>query len=440
MFASRRTARVSPHGRAIGPRLREMPRTRAAAPAVLLLAAFTGCAAAPRATTTAANSAAMIAPPPPARLVPAALADVGMSEALPRQLDSIVTAAIADRASPGAAIAVGRYGRLVLQRGWGRQTWAAGAPPASDSTIYDMASLTKVVATTTAAMLMEEDGRLDIERPVVSYLPEFNDPEKAPITVRMLLLHTSGMKQYQFLYREVKGRAQYLQRINAKPLLHKPDERFDYTDWNMMVLQQVVERVAGKALDTLLAERVYGPLGMRDTRFNPPESLKPRIAPTEVQAFRGGQVWGVVHDENAWALGGVSGHAGLFSSARDLAVFAQMLLNGGEYGGVRILRPETVARWTSRQRKDAARALGWEMPSPRSSAGRYFSPRSFGHTGYTGTSIWVDPERGLFVVLLTNRVNSRGEATRHVQLRRDVADAVQSAIRDAPLVDWEARR
>jgi CubicO group peptidase (beta-lactamase class C family) len=248
------------------------------------------------------------------------------------------------------------------------------------------------------------------------------------------------MKQFQFLYKEIKGRQAYLQRINAKPLIHKPGEMFDYTDWNMIVMQQVVERVAGTTLDTLLQRRVFGPLGMRDTGFNPPESLKPRIAPTEIQAFRGGQVWGVVHDENAWAMGGVSGHAGLFSSARDLAVFEQMMLNGGEYNGVRVLHPETIARWTARQRKDAARGLGWENPSPRSSAGRYFSPRSFGHTGFTGTSIWVDPERGVFVILLMNRVNPRGIATRHVQLRRDVADAVQAALLDAPLIDWEARR
>ena len=363
---------------------------------------------------------------------------VGMSDALEHRLDSIVTAAIADRASPGVAIAVGRHGRLVLERGWGKQDWAPNAPVATDSSIYDMASLTKVVATTTAAMLMEEDGKLDIERTVVSYLPEFNDPEKAPITVRMLLLHTSGMKQFQFLYREIKGREQYLQRINAKPLIHKPGEMFDYTDWNMIVLQQVVERISGRTLDALLAERVYGPLGMRDTQFNPPESLKPRIAPTEVQAFRGGQVWGVVHDENAWAMGGVSGHAGLFSSARDLAVFEQMLLNGGSYNGVRVLRPETVSRWTARQRKDAARGLGWENPSPRSSAGQYFSPRSFGHTGFTGTSIWADPEKGLFVVLLTNRVDPTRDNPRVGPLRRAVADAVQSAILDAPLRTWEA--
>ena len=411
-----------------------MSRPRAVAPsAAVALLVVAACATPPRQIAPLPRTV-----PAVARLTPAAPDAVGMSGVLEHQLDSIITAAIADRASPGVTIAIARYGRLVLQRGWGRQDWAPNAPAATDSTMYDMASLTKVVATTTAAMLMEEDGKLDIDRTVVSYLPEFNDPEKAPITVRMLLLHTSGMKQYQFLYREIKGREQYLQRINAKPLVHKPGEMFDYTDWNMIVMQQVVERISGKMLDVLLAERVYGPLGMHDTQFNPAESLKPRIAPTEVQAFRGGQVWGIVHDENAWAMGGVSGHAGLFSSARDLAVFEQMLLNGGEYNGVRVLRPETIARWTTRQRKDAARGLGWENPSPRSSAGQYFSPRSFGHTGFTGTSIWADPEKGLFVVLLTNRVDPTRDNPRVGPLRRAVADAVQRAVLDAPLHAWEA--
>ena len=418
-----------------------MPHSRVAPPALCgVLLVLTACSAAiqPVASVARAVAAAPSAMPALPTLSRAAPDAVGMSDDLEHQLDSIITAAIADRASPGVTIAVARYGRLVLQRGWGKQDWAPNAPAATDSSIYDMASLTKVIATTTAAMLMEEDGKLDLERTVVSYLPEFNDPEKAPITVRMLLLHTSGMKQYQFLYREIKGREQYLQRINAKPLIHKPGEMFDYTDWNMIVMQQVIERVSGKTLDALLAERVYGPLGMRDTQFNPPESLKPRIAPTEIQAFRGGQVWGVVHDENAWAMGGVSGHAGLFSSARDLAVFEQMMLNGGTYNGVRVLRPETIARWTTRQRRDAARGLGWENPSPRSSAGQYFSPRSFGHTGFTGTSVWADPEKGLFVVLLTNRVDPTRDNPRVGPLRRAVADAVQSAILDAPLHTWEA--
>jgi CubicO group peptidase (beta-lactamase class C family) len=182
---------------------------------------------------------------------------------------------------------------------------------------------------------------------------------------------------------------------------------------------------------------------MADTRFAPDtndRAYRRRIAPTTTDELRGGPLQGIVHDANAWAMGGVSGHAGLFSSARDLAVFAQMLLDGGAYGAVRIVAPQTVARWTSRQTGATSRALGWDTPAPASSAGRYFSPRSFGHTGFTGTSLWIDPERGLFVVLLMNRVNSRGEGTRHVQLRRDVSDAVQRAVLDAPLIEWEQLR
>jgi CubicO group peptidase (beta-lactamase class C family) len=176
---------------------------------------------------------------------------------------------------------------------------------------------------------------------------------------------------------------------------------------------------------------------MRDTQYNPADSLKPRIAPTETEEFRGGQVWGVVHDETAWVLGGVSGNAGLFSSARDLAVFVQMLLNGGSYSGVQLLKPSTVARWTSRQRADASRALGWDTPSSNSSAGRFFSLRSFGHTGFTGTSIWADPEKELFVVLLTNRVNPTRENQKIGPLRRAVADVVQESVIDSPLRMWE---
>lgn len=155
--------------------------------------------------------------------------------------------------------------------------------------------------------------------------------------------------------------------------------------------------------------------------------------------MRGGLVHGFVHDENAWALGGVAGHAGLFSSARDLATFARLLLGGGSVGDVRLLQPATIARWTARQSNASSRALGWDTPAPGSSAGRYFSPRSFGHTGFTGTSIWLDPERGVFVILLTNRVNPTRQNQRHSPLRRAIADAVMESVADAPLIDWEAR-
>jgi CubicO group peptidase (beta-lactamase class C family) len=401
-----------------------------------------------------ACASAPVTPLPPARipgagpnrlatvttLVPAPPKAVGMDSTLPARLDSIVRAAVAARVAPGAALAVGRWGRLVHLRGYGATDWLPGAPAVTDSTLYDLASLTKVIATTTLAMMLEEGGQLDLARPVRDYVPELDAPDKAPITVRMLLTHSGGLEAYAPLYLKYRGRADYLAQINLRPLAYAPGTKMVYSDWDMVLLQAVLERVTGRPLDALAAERVFAPLGMRDTRFTPAVAdarLRARIAPTAVDTSRGGLLWGVVHDGNAWALGGVSGHAGLFSSARDLAAFAQMLLNGGAYGGARLVAPQTLARWTAPQGPGSSRALGWDTPSGTSSAGRYFSPRSLGHTGFTGTSIWVDPERGLFVVLLTNRVNRAGEGPVPTTLRRAVADAVQRAVLDAPLVDWE---
>src|SRR5690606_18274611 len=215
-------------------------------------------------------------------------------------------------------------------------------------------------------------------------------------TVRMLLTHSGGLEAFAPLFREFRGRGQYLEQINARPLEAEPGTRTGYSDWDFILLQLIIERVTGQPLDRVLHDRVSAPAGLTDTRFSPPDGWKQRIAPTEIDTLRGGKVWGFVHDENAWAIGGVAGHAGLFSSARDLAAFATMMLNGGRHAGAQIIRPETVARWTARQGQ-SSRALGWDTPSGSSSAGRYFSPRSFGHTGFTGTSIWMDPERGLFV-------------------------------------------
>ncbi len=424
--------------------------SRARILAAALLIPGAGCA---RSLAAAPEPAPVIpipapGPPPPRmptvdRLVPARPAEVGMDSTLPARLDSIIRVGIAEGAAPGASVAVGRYGRLVHLKGYGTLDYSAGSPPVDANTIYDLASLTKVVATTTSAMILEESGKLDLDRPVHSYLPELDAPDKAGITVRMLLTHTGGLEAYAPLYRQARGRAEYLREINARPLANPPGALTVYSDWDMVLLQAVIERVAGMSLDNFADGHLFRPLGMSDTRFAPDtteRAYRRRIAPTTADELRGGPLQGTVHDANAWALGGVSGHAGLFSTARDLAVFAQLLLDGGTYAAVRIVAPQTVARWTSRQEGTASRALGWDTPAPASSAGRYFSPRSFGHTGFTGTSLWIDPERGLFVVLLMNRVNTRGEATRHVQLRRDVSDAVQRAVLDAPLVDWEGLR
>ncbi|MGH7506234.1 MAG: serine hydrolase domain-containing protein, partial [Longimicrobiales bacterium] len=331
------------------------------------------------------------------RTVRASPGDVGMSPRLNEVLDSIVRFALADSVAPGAALAVGRWGRIVHLAGYGRTDWPANTPAVVDSTLFDLASLTKVVGTTTAAMMLEEDSLLDLDTPVRDYLPGFDAADKASITVRMLLTHRGGLEAFAPLFLEFRGREEYLTQINARPLESEPGTATVYSDWDFILLQLVIEQITGTTLDRFLEERLFGPLGMRDTRYTPPESWKPRIAPTEIDTMRGGKVWGFVHDENAWALGGVAGHAGLFSSARDLATFAHMMLAGGRYDGTDYIEPSTIARWTAQQSETSSRALGWDTPSGRSSAGRFFSPRSFGHTGFTGTSIWMDPERGLFV-------------------------------------------
>lgn len=355
-------------------------------------------------------------------------------------LDSIMAVALSEGVSPGASLAVGRHGRIVHLKGYGRLDTAQASAAVDENSIYDMASLTKVVATTTAAMMLEEQGLLDLDRTVASYLPEFNAPDKAAITVRMLITHKGGLEAFAALYRNFKGREQYLQQINLRPLKSVPGTQTVYSDWDLILMQLIIEKIAGTTLDRYLADRVFTPLAMTSTMFNPDSTtMFARIAPTEIDSARGGLVRGPC----MMRMRGRSVACPVtpdFSTALDLSVFAQMTLNGGEYNGVRILKPATLARWTSPQARESSRALGWDTPAGSSSAGRYFSPRSFGHTGFTGTSIWIDPERGLFVILLTNRVNPVRDNTRHVPLRRAVADAAQSAIMDAPLIDWEARR
>ncbi len=404
--------------------------------AVLAVASLVGCAPPPPARVAAAA-------PPPIKYIPPeiGLNNSGLDTALAGRLDKIVRIAIEEAVAPGVAIAVGRNGHIAYMKGYGYIDWnQPGSPTVDTNTLYDLASLTKVIATTTLAMILEENGQLDISRTVVSYLPEFNSPEKAQITVKQILTHSGGLEAGANIYGSARGRDQYLYQINARPLEYTPGTSMVYSDWDMIILQLVMERITGKTLDILANEKIFRPLGMIDTQFQPPMALRPRTAPTQVDDARGGLLWGTVHDENAWAMGGVAGHAGLFSTAKDLALFSMMILNGGEgANGVRIAKPATIARWTARQGKESTRALGWDSPEGGSSAGQFFSPWSFGHTGFTGTSIWIDPEKDLFVVVLTNRVNPTRSNTRHVQLRRDVADAVQQAVLGARIVNWEAR-
>lgn len=329
-------------------------------------------------------------------------------------------------AFPGGVLAVGYRGSLNPLHPFGRLSYDEEAAPVTAGTLYDLASLTKVVATTTMAMILVDEGKLDLNQPVQELLPGFRGPGKEAVAVRHLLTHSSGLEATAPLFRENRGKAAYLERIQAMDLTYPPGSRSVYSDLGIILLGEILERAAGHSLDAFVRERVFGPLGMRDTMFRPPARLRPRIAPTEFDAWCGRLIHGEVHDENAFALGGVAPHAGLFSTAGDLARFARMLLNGGTLDGRRIVSRETVELFTRRAGIPGSdRALGWDTKSAEgSSAGILFSSRSFGHTGFTGTSIWIDPERELFVILLTNRVH----LTRENQLIREVRPAVADAV------------
>lgn len=383
---------------------------------------------------------------------------VGLSSARIARVDSILEAAIANGAAPGAAIAIGRHGKLVRLRGFGRLDYRPNFASVTDSSIYDLASLTKVVATTSGAMVLVEEGRLDLDAPVNKYLPEWaGPPAKDSVTVRQLLTHTAGLPAGRPFWRDAVGREQFLQRIGALALEYVPGTRMVYSDIGLITTALIVERITGQGLDRFLQEQIFGPIGLRETLFNPlaqsigqtvtgsvstgASDLMPRIAPTEIDTlFRKQHMHGRVHDENAFAIGGVSGHAGLFSSARDLAAFAQMLLDHGFYNGERVLAGNTIDLLRRKQNSYSSRAIGWDMPAACGlgmAGGDYFSAQSIGHTGFTGTSLWIDFERDLFVVLLTNRVNPTRENQKHVPLRRAVHDAVIKAVTDIPVAPRE---
>ncbi|MGH7468887.1 MAG: glycoside hydrolase family 3 N-terminal domain-containing protein, partial [Longimicrobiales bacterium] len=438
----------------------------AAARALAGLAPITGTL--PVVLPTGPNIKAAVEAPTRARanytLSAAAAAEVGMSEPALLRVDSIIEAALADRAAPGAALAIGRHGKLVRLRGYGRLDYRTQFQAVTDSSIYDLASLTKVVGTTSAAMLLFQDGALQLDAPVEQYLPEWTGSiEKRQVTVRHLLTHTAGLPPFLPLWQGTRGKEAYLARIAAVPLDYMAGTRMVYSDLGLMLVGFIIERLTGRPIDEFLHERLFDPLELRETLFNPlaqsialasmgvaaapsrhPEQngetasdMLLRIAPTEIDTlFRRQHMHGRVHDENAFAAGGVVGHAGLFSSVRDLAAFAQMLLNGGFYGRSRVFSRSTVDTLRAQQNRFSSRALGWDTPAAcglGTAAGDYFSPHSIGHTGFTGTSLWIDFERDLFVVLLTNRVNPTRDNQKHIPLRRAVHDAVQQAIVDVQI-------
>ncbi len=358
-------------------------------------------------------------------LRPAAADAADLSE-VDRVLDSFVR----EKAFPGGVVAVGHRGELVHLRPFGRQTYDEGAAPVTAETIYDLASLTKVIATTTMAMILLDENRLDLDATVESYLPLFRGAGKEKVTVRQLLTHSSGVDWWAPLYKEAQGQEAFLERIQAMDLAYEPGSDTKYSDLGLMLLGEILERASGQSLDDFAGERVFEPLGMNDTFYRPGKELLPRIAPTEFDEWRGRVVHGEVHDENAFGLGGVAPHAGLFSTAGDLARFAEMIVNGGVFEHRRLGSREPVESFTKRAGvPDSSLGLGCDTNSAvGSSAGTLFSPDSFGHTGFTGTSIWIDPERQLFLILLTNRVHPTRDNKLIRKVRPAVADAVVRAL------------
>jgi serine-type D-Ala-D-Ala carboxypeptidase len=364
---------------------------------------------------------------------------------------SILQEAIAQRAFPAASIAITAAGKLRALKSFGTLTYGSlpgdssdgGAPflasfarsaafPVHSETLFDLASLTKVVATTPMAMLLYERGLLDLDAPVAAIVPEFvtnakKDPRRQQVTLRMLLAHSSGLPAYEKLFLKAKTRDELLHAAISMPLAADPATRAEYSDIGFIILGVALERLADESLDRFSQREVFAPLAMANTAFNPPLEIRAQIPPTaNDRTFRYKIIQGEVQDENASILGGVAPHAGLFSSARDLAQFAHAMLNARHP----ILRPETIALFTRRQSAPpgTTRALGWDTPSIPSQSGKYFSPNSFGHLGYTGTSLWIDSTRQLSITLLTNR--TWPDCSNHAikQIRPKFHDAVVEAV------------
>jgi CubicO group peptidase (beta-lactamase class C family) len=363
----------------------------------------------------------------PSRLPHVAPESVGMSTSRLASIDEVMRRGISAGGFPGAAVIVARHGAIVWERGYGTLDWRSGVSVDAERTMYDVASLTKVVATTAATMVLVDRGKLRLDDRVTRYLPSFSGGGKNAITIRDLLMHRSGLPAGRNLSHRGAGPASARKAVLATSLVYEPGSSTQYSDLGLDVLGFVIERIAREPLDQFVRRTVYRPLGMRSTMFRPAPSLRTRIAPTETP------VRGEVHDGNARALGGVAGHAGLFSTAGDLAVFAQLMLDGGAAGRTRLFADSIAHAFT--QPGPGWRALGWQTCPGGGSCGQYLSARAFGHTGFTGTSMWIDPERDLFVIVLTNWVHGRASggvapvAVLH-DVRSDVVDLAALSIND----------
>jgi CubicO group peptidase (beta-lactamase class C family) len=349
------------------------------------------------------------------------------------QAFAILQAAIDQHAFPSASVAITHQGKLVALKAWGRFTYEAKSPAATHATVFDLASVSKVVATTSMAMILYERGRLELGTPVAAIVPEFTltnptkDARRKVVTIQNLLAHSSGLPAYEKLFLDAKTKHELVRAALNTPLIAAPGTRAEYSDIGFMILGLALERMAHETIDQFCQREVFAPLGMSHTIFNPPHLWRLSIPPTaDERSFRKRIIQGEVNDDNAAVLGGIAGHAGAFSAAEDMAIFGNVMLRGGRP----LVRPETLARFTLRQSspEGTSRALGWDTPSSPSQSGNYFSARSFGHLGYTGTSLWIDPDRDLSVTLLTNRTwpDSSNQAIR--QVRPHFHNAVMEAL------------
>jgi len=350
------------------------------------------------------------------------------------QAFAILRQAVADRAFPAATTAVTQHGRLVALQSFGQFTFELDSLAALPDTIFDLASLSKVIATTTMAMILYQRGLLDLEMPAASAVPEFAndiaqgyDPRRDEITIRMLLAHTSGLPAHVAFYKQARAREDVVRLACTTPLTADPGTHVEYSDVGFLVLAEALIRLADENLDSFCKREIFGPYAMSHTGYCPPPELRHLIPPTVNDTdFRHRIIQGEVNDENASAMGGVAAQAGIFASAGDVALFAHRLLSGG----APVLRPETIARFTRRETSPAgtSRALGWDTPSTPSQSGQYFSLTSFGHLGYTGTSLWIDPERQASITLLTNRTWPDCQNKAILQVRPRFHDAVMEVL------------
>jgi CubicO group peptidase (beta-lactamase class C family) len=354
-----------------------------------------------------------------------------LSEDTISAIDETVERAIAERRTPGAVILVGHQGKVIFERAYGNRSLESQVEPMSLDTVFDLASLTKVVVTAPSVMLLAQEGRLQLDDPAAKYLPGFAKRGKGKITIRHLLTHYSGLPADLRLSKKRKTSTRsILTRIYQVKLSAAPGNRFIYSDLGFIVLGKVVEKVSGRSLEAFANENFFAALNMSSSRFRPLKLDRDRIAPTE-RTKDNGVMRGEVHDPLAARLGGVAGNAGLFSTAQDLARFCQMFLNQGSLDGVSVLEPETVRLMVSPQSpadKENVRGFGWDINSIYSSVkGSHFSPQSYGHTGYTGTSLWIDPATESYLIILTNRVHPDGKGNVK-ELRTQIADIVGAAL------------